>query len=118
MPGGLLGADYEIANGHYRFRKIYTGESWNPQLQASAGRPGLNVTVGDYLLSVNGQDLTAKDDVSTLLENTAGKRVILRIASDPSGAQCPRDHRDPGGQRDRSCAIRPGSKPTAARWTS
>jgi tricorn protease len=86
VPGGLLGADYEIANGRYRFKRIYDGESWNPSLQAPLAVPGLNVNVGDYLLAVNGEELTAKDDVSRLLENTAGKRVILKIASDSSGA--------------------------------
>ena len=25
VPGGLLGADYEISNGRYRFKKIYAG---------------------------------------------------------------------------------------------
>jgi len=85
VPGGLLGADYEIANGRYRFKKIYTGESWNPQAQAPLAAPGLNVSAGDYLLAVNGQNLTDKDDVSRLLENTAGKHVLLKIASDPAG---------------------------------
>ena len=86
VPGGLLGADYEIVNGHYRFKKIYTGESWNPQLQAPLAAPGLNVAAGDYLLAVNGQDLAGTDDVSRLLENTAGKPVVLRIGTDASGA--------------------------------
>ena len=86
VPGGLLGADYEIANGRYRFKKIYTGESWNPQSQAPLAAPGLNVSAGDYLLAVDGQNLTDKDDVSRLLENTAGKHVSLKIGSDPSGA--------------------------------
>jgi tricorn protease len=86
VQGGLLGADYEIANGRYRFRRIYNGESWNPQLQAPLAAPGLNVSAGDYLLAVNGQELTAKDDVSRLLENTAGKHVNIKVASDASGA--------------------------------
>ena len=46
VPGGLLGADYEIANGRYRFKQIYTGESWNPQMQAPLAAPGLNVNDG------------------------------------------------------------------------
>jgi tricorn protease len=75
VPGGLLGADYEIVNGRYRFKRIYDGENWNPTLQAPLAVPGLNVNIGDYLLAVNGEELTAKDDVSRLLENTAGKRV-------------------------------------------
>jgi tricorn protease len=86
VPGGLLGADYEIANGRYRFKKIYTGESWNPQLRAPLAQPGLNVQEGDYLLAVNGAELTAKDDVSRLLEGTADKTVVLKIAQDASGA--------------------------------
>lgn len=86
IPGGLLGADYEIANGRYRLKKIYVGESWNPQLQAPLAQPGLNVNEGDYLLAVNGQDLAGKDDVSRLLENSAGKSTVLKVSADPSGA--------------------------------
>jgi len=87
VPGGLLGADYEISNGRYRFKKIYAGESWNPELQAPLSQPGLNVAAGDYLLAVNGQELTGTDDVSRLLENTAGKTAILKIGPDAEGAK-------------------------------
>ena len=86
IPGGLLGADYEIANNRYRFKRIYSGENWNPDLQGPLSAPGLNVASGDYLLSVNGQELTAKDDVQSLLENTSGKHVVLRVGADPAGA--------------------------------
>lgn len=37
--GGLLGADYEIANGRYRFRKIYEGAAWWPDLRAPLAAP-------------------------------------------------------------------------------
>ena len=86
VPGGLLGADYELANGRYRFKKIYTGESWNPQLRAPLAQPGFNVAIGEYLLAVNGADLTDKDDVSRLLEATSEKSVVLKIGADPTGA--------------------------------
>jgi len=86
VPGGLLGADYEIANGRYRIKRIYTGENWNPTLKGPLAVPGLNVNAGDYLLSVNGHELTAKDDISQFLEDTSGKTVILRLSSDPSGS--------------------------------
>jgi tricorn protease len=33
---GLLGADYSVENGRYRFARIYNGENWNPKLRASA----------------------------------------------------------------------------------
>ncbi|HLJ47722.1 MAG TPA: PDZ domain-containing protein [Bryobacteraceae bacterium] len=86
VQGGLLGADYEIASGRYRIRKVYTGESWNPQVRAPLAEPGLNVNAGDYVLAVNGRDLSGSDDISRLLEGTADKRVVLRLASDASGA--------------------------------
>jgi len=86
VPGGLLGADYEIASGHYRIKKIYTGESWNPQLRAPLAQPGLNVSEGDYVLAVNGVALAGSDDISRLLEGTSEKSVVIKIGSDPSGA--------------------------------
>ncbi len=86
IPGGLLGADFEISNNRYRIKRIYTGESWNPQLQGPLAAPGLNVSEGDYLLAIGGQDLTAGTDISQLLENTSGKRVTVRVAKDAAGA--------------------------------
>lgn len=86
VPGGLLGADYEIANGRYRIKRIYNGESWNPQLQGPLAAPGLNLKAGEYLLSIGGRELEAKDDVSRLLEGTSGKQTVIRVGADPSGA--------------------------------
>ena len=34
VPGGLLGADFEISNGRYRLKRIYRGGPWDPQLRA------------------------------------------------------------------------------------
>jgi tricorn protease len=85
VQGGLLGADFEITNGRYRIKKIYSGESWNPQMRAPLAQPGLNVAEGDYILTVNGQDLKSSEDISQLLENAANKAVLLKVASDASG---------------------------------
>ena len=52
IPVGLLGADYKIENGRYRFSHIYDGENWNPQLRAPLTQPGVNVAEGEYLLAV------------------------------------------------------------------
>jgi tricorn protease len=86
VPGGLLGADFEIANGHYRFKRIYNGESWNPQLRAPFSEPGVNVKEGEYLLEVNGHTLSPADDVARWLEGTAEKRILLRVGPDATGA--------------------------------
>ena len=54
---GLLGADYKIENGRYRFARVYNGENWNPKLHAPLTQPGVNVKAGEYLLAVNGRDV-------------------------------------------------------------
>jgi tricorn protease len=85
VKGGLLGADYEIANGRYRFARIYSGENWNPDLQAPLTQPGVNVKAGEYLLSVDGREVHATDDVYSFFEATAGKSVLLEVGPNPDG---------------------------------
>jgi tricorn protease len=82
---GLLGADYTIENGRYRFARVYNGENWNPQLRAPLTQPGVNVAAGDYLLAVNGRPLTAADSVYGFFEGTVGKSVVIRVGPQPSG---------------------------------
>jgi tricorn protease len=86
VPGGLLGADYKIENGRYRFARVYNGENWNPDLKAPLTQPGVNVVAGEYLLAVNGKDLRPPDNVYAALESTSGKSVLLRVGPNPDGA--------------------------------
>jgi len=83
VPGGLLGADYEIVNGRYRIKKIYSGLNWNPDLRAPLTEPGVNVKEGDYILSVNGRELDGSMNIFSLFEKTAGKQVTLQVNSEP-----------------------------------
>jgi tricorn protease len=84
VRGGLLGADYKIENGRYRFARVYNGENWNPQLKAPLTQPGVNVAAGEYLLAVGGRELTASDNVYEAFEGTAGKSVAIRVGPNPS----------------------------------
>jgi tricorn protease len=90
LKGGLLGADYSLENGRYRFAKVYNGENWNPGNEAPLTQPGVNVKAGDYLLAVNGRDLHASDNVYSFFEETAGKQVVLKVAANSDG----KDSRD------------------------
>ncbi len=83
---GLLGADYSIENGRYRFQKIYNGENWNPKLQAPLTQPGVNVKAGEYLLGVNGRDIKSSDELYTFFQETAGKEVTLKVGPNPDGS--------------------------------
>lgn len=82
---GLLGADYIIENGHYRFSHIYDGENWNPELRAPLTQPGSNIAVGEYLLAVNDQELSGDDEIYSLFEKTAGKSVTIRVGPNHDG---------------------------------
>jgi tricorn protease len=84
VAGGLLGADYEIAGGFYRFKRIYSGENWNPDLRAPLTEPGVKVAEGDYLLAVNGEPLKAPTDVFSLFEKTADRQTVLKVNSKPT----------------------------------
>ena len=84
VPVGLLGADLEIANGRYRFSKVYDGESWNPDLRAPLAEPGIDVRAGEYLLEVNGVALRAPGNPYRLFEGTADRQTVLRVGPNPS----------------------------------
>ena len=86
VPGGLLGCDYTIENGRYRFSKIYNGEHWNPQLRAPLTQPGVNVKAGEYLLAVNGRDVRAPDSVYQFFESGANKQVVIRVGPNADGS--------------------------------
>ncbi len=85
VPGGLLGADYELHEGRYRFKKIFGGLNWNPELRAPLTAPGVNVNVGDYLLAVQGKELKAPTNLYSLFENTAGKAIEITVGPTPDG---------------------------------
>ena len=85
VKGGLLGADYTIENGRYRFARIYSGENWNPELRAPLTQPGAEVKPGEYLLEINGAAVRPPADVHSFLENTAGKQVKIKVGMNPDG---------------------------------
>jgi tricorn protease len=84
---GLLGADYRVVDGRYQFARILAGENWNPKLQAPLTQPGVNVKAGEFLLTVNGQDLRADDDVYRLFQGTAGKQTVITVGPSADGAR-------------------------------
>jgi tricorn protease len=85
VPGGLLGADYEIADGRYRFKKIYGGLNWNPDLRSPLTEPGVEVRVGEYLLAVEGRELRPPDNLDQRFERTAGRLVSITVGPNPDG---------------------------------
>jgi tricorn protease len=86
VPGGLLGADYEIADGRYRFAKVYGGLNWNPDLRSPLTEPGVDVTAGEYLLAVEGRELRAPDNLYQRFERTADRIVEITVGPNADGS--------------------------------
>ena len=84
---GLLGCDYEVdkASGRYRIATIFEGRNWDKQCRAPLTQPGIGVAEGDYLIAVNGAELTYPATPYSLMENTAGKQVTIKVSKDAAG---------------------------------
>jgi tricorn protease len=85
IPGGLLGADYKVENGRYRFAKVYGGLNWNPELRSPLTEPGVDVKAGEYLLAVEGKDLKYPENLYSRFEQTAGRIVELTVGPNADG---------------------------------
>lgn len=85
---GLLGAELEAdaKSGRFRIMKIYQGENWNPERRSPLTEAGVKVKEGDYLISINGMDVSTKDNPYLFLENLANKEVEITVSSKADGS--------------------------------
>ena len=86
---GLLGADYEIADGKYRFKKIYRSMSFSSpagSFTAPLDQPGVEVRDGDYLLQVNGHPVEVEKSVLSYFENMVGRPTKITVSASADGA--------------------------------
>jgi tricorn protease len=85
---GLLGADFEIADGRYRIKRILIGNNIL-QLPSPLAQPGVNVKVGEYVLAVDGEEIKAELSLYRYFLNKANKAVSLKVGprADGQGAR-------------------------------
>ncbi len=81
---GMLGVDWELANGAYRIKKIVRGGPWDTGVRSPLDEPGVNVKEGDYVLAVNGRPLDTKADPWASFEDLGKKTVVLAVNGSPS----------------------------------
>ncbi len=81
---GLLGADFESANGRYRFTKVYGPTPMAPDLKAPLTDPEPKVKAGEYLLAIDGEAIKAGDSLGAHLQVRAGQKVKLTVNGAPS----------------------------------
>jgi tricorn protease len=86
IDNGLLGAELaaDEAAGRYKITRIYKGENWDPARRSPLTEQGVDVKEGDYLISIDGKDVTTGVNPWFYLENKAGKIVEIAVNSKPS----------------------------------
>ncbi len=85
-PVGLLGADIGVRDGRFFLKKVYRGESWNPELRSPLSEPGNWVAEGSYLLAVDGRELDPANNFYSYFLAGAGRQVRLLVNDKPQAA--------------------------------
>lgn len=82
---GLLGAELERdkRSGYYKITDIYEGENWKENLKSPLKGIGLNINAGDYIISINGIDVSKTNNIYSLLVDQADKIIEIGISTKP-----------------------------------
>jgi tricorn protease len=83
---GMLGVDWTTNEGanRYQFGKVYRVADWTRETIPPLARPGVNVAEGDYLLQVNGVEVTADRNIYSHFQGLGHKQVTILVNDKPS----------------------------------
>ena len=81
---GMLGVDWEVAEGAYRIKRIASGAAWDDDVRSPLAQPGVEVKPGDYVLAVNGAPLQTSRDPWAAFEGLADASVVLTVNNKPT----------------------------------
>jgi tricorn protease len=84
-----LGADFQFdtQSGGYKITHIVKGDYWNPKVGSPLVKAGINLQEGDIILSINGQQVSAKTTVQELLMGKVKQEVYLQVLDAASGQE-------------------------------
>jgi tricorn protease len=85
-PVALPGARFELddKSGRYKIAKILRGNNEEPRYRAPLTELGVDVEEGEYVLAIDGRQLTAKDNPYQMLRNKTGNPVTFSVNSKPT----------------------------------
>ncbi|RMF58527.1 MAG: hypothetical protein D6748_08435, partial [Calditrichaeota bacterium] len=67
---GLLGCEVRPhKSGYYQISKILPGENWHEDFRSPLSDPDIHVKEGDFILAIDGQPVTTKENFYKYLEN-------------------------------------------------
>jgi tricorn protease len=83
---GLPGARFELDRqaGRYRIAKIFSGDNEEEIYRSPLTEVGVNASVGDYVLAIDGEELKPTDDPYRLLRNKSDNPVALTLNKTPT----------------------------------
>ncbi len=81
---GLLGVDWELADGAYRIQRIITAAPWDTETRSPLAEPGVAVAEGDWVLAVNGIPIDVAKDPWAAFEGLADTTVMLTVNDKPT----------------------------------
>ncbi|MGO2075042.1 MAG: S41 family peptidase, partial [Pseudoalteromonas sp.] len=85
LKHGLLGVEISAhKSGFVKIETIFKGENWHENFRSPLNETGVNASVGDYIIEVNGRSVKDVVNFYELLENTQDKPVELLLSKSPS----------------------------------
>ncbi|HLQ38707.1 MAG TPA: S41 family peptidase, partial [Planctomycetota bacterium] len=81
LPGALF--QFDPQNGRYQIARILRGENDDPVYRSPMTAVGVQAHEGDYVLAIDGQELTAELSPYQLLRGKADRQVSLTLNSKP-----------------------------------
>jgi tricorn protease len=85
---GLPGARFSVdkASARYRIAKILDGQNEEDVYRSPLTEIGVDARVGDYVLAINGEDVTTKADIYEYLRHAGDAPVQLTLNTTPTTA--------------------------------
>jgi tricorn protease len=81
LPGARF--QLEPATRRYRITRIFAGQNEEPLYRSPLTEVGVDASVGDYILAIDGAELRADEDPYRLLRDKADRPVTLTVNSAP-----------------------------------
>jgi tricorn protease len=82
LPGARFELDQKA--GRFKIARIFQGQNEEEIYRSPLTEVGVNISVGDYVLAINGEELKADDDPYRLLKNKADSQVQFTVNREPT----------------------------------
>ena len=86
---GLLGVDFDTPTDspYHRIAHIIRGLNWDDTYRSPLDAPDCPIKSGDYLIAIDGQEISSGDNVYRYLEDKSGKVITITYNDKPSAEE-------------------------------